>query len=235
MNRIKPVYLMAGGNWRKPSALLPQFQTILAETGKPRPLVATIGAANGDDAFFFRFTRHWLLRAGAGEVMPVRLASKRADAARALEILQAADAVFLSGGDVDEGMRWLKHHGIIPALRGLRRRGKLFFGLSAGSIMLGTRWVRWPDENNDDSAELFECLGLAPVLCDTHAEEDDWEELKTAVRLLAGRGCGYGIPTGGAIRVSPSGTLTAFGQPAVRYLRKHGQAVKAEDLPAKPF
>lgn len=235
MSRPKPVYLLAGGNWRSPGALLPQFKTILAETGRPRPTVANIGAANGDDAGFFKFAQEWFLRAGAAEVRPVRLAAKRADASQALGILRAADAVFISGGDVDAGMRWLEHHGIVPALRALQRQGTLFFGLSAGSIMLGTRWVRWLDDNDDASAELFDCLGLAPVLCDTHAEEDDWEELQTAVRLLKERGCGYGIPSGGMLRVSPSGALTAFTKPVVRYVRKNGQAVKTQGLPAKPL
>ena len=44
--------------------------------------------------------------------------------------------------------------------------------------MLARRWVRWTDPHNDDSAELFPCLGFAPVFCDTHGEGDGWGELR---------------------------------------------------------
>jgi len=47
-------------------------------------------------------------------------------------------------------------------LRRLHRSGRLFFGTSAGSIMLSRKWVRWRDPHDDRSAELFPCLGLHP-------------------------------------------------------------------------
>jgi peptidase E len=228
-NAKKPLYLMAGGNWRNPKAMVPLLKGILADTGVVRPRVAYVGAANGDDLWFYHALAALMKSAGA-QVDRVRLASVKADVPKAKALLQAAEVVFISGGDVEEGMRWLKQHRLLEFFKKLHAGGKLFFGISAGSIMLGTQWVRWEDPKDDATAELFDCMGLAPLLCDTHAEKEDWEELKMAVSLLGRGGQGFGIPTGGVIRVSPSGTLTALEQPSVGYVHRNGQAVPGKNL-----
>ena len=132
--------------------------------------------------------------------------------------------VFMSGGDVELGMRRVAEIGIAPFLRQLHRDGKPFFGASAGSIMLGRSWVRWDDPDDDATAKTFSCLGLADVICDTHAEDDEWVELKTALRLN-GAGVGYGIPRGSALRVDGDGGLVAIGKPVVRFERRNGDVV----------
>jgi hypothetical protein len=84
--------------------------------------------------------------------------------------------------------------------------------------MLAQGWVRWADPANDASAERFDCLNLAPIFCDTHAEAEDWEELKALLRLgRHPKAIGYGIPSGGALRVAPDGSVSALGKPAVRF------------------
>jgi peptidase E len=233
MKTKKPIYLLAGGNLRQAGTLKRQFQTILAETQVSAPRVAYVGAANRDSLFFYNFIRGWLKSAGA-EVGRVVLAKAGADARRARAALRRADAIFISGGDVEEGMRWLNRHKLKAFLQDLYAEGTLFFGLSAGSIMLGTRWVRWEDDEDDATAELFECMGLAPVLCDTHGEGDGWEELIAAVRLLGPGGKGYGIPSGGALRISPSGRIAALEQPAVCYVNRGGRVVAAPKLNVTP-
>ena len=82
-------------------------------------------------------------------------------------------------------MRVLREKEMIGVLRRLHREGKPFFGTSAGSIMLASQWIRWADPNDEASAELFDCLGLAPVFCDTHGEDDGWEELQALLRSLS--------------------------------------------------
>ncbi len=37
MKNTKPVYLLAGGNWRKPGALLPFLKEVMKAAGKERP------------------------------------------------------------------------------------------------------------------------------------------------------------------------------------------------------
>jgi peptidase E len=231
MKKIKPVYLLAGGNWRKTGALLPVLKEVIKATGKDKPIVAYIGTANGDDPSFFEFADNYFVSAGASKVEQVFLADKYADVKTAKSVLSKADAIFVSGGDVEEGMRWLDLHKISPFLKDLYIKGVLFFGLSAGSIMLGTQWVRWSNPKDDSTAELFECMGIAPVLCDTHAEKDKWEELIMAVKLLGNKGKGYGIPTGGVLHIDADGTVSSQEKPSVCYVNEAGSAVKVKDIP----
>ncbi len=198
----RPLYLLAGGNWRARKTSDPMIAQVLAQANKERPSVAYIGAASDDNYIFFRWVSRFLRQSGAGEVLLVRVASRRADLAEATTILDESDMVFVSGGDVEAGMNNLAISGIIPHLEKLYHAGKPFFGMSAGSIMLAQCWVRWADPKDDRTAEVFPCLGLAPVRCDTHAESDDWEELKVLLKLSA-PAIGYGIPGSGALRSVP--------------------------------
>jgi peptidase E len=231
MNERKSIYLMAGGEFRQPSRMIPRIRAILGETGRRHPEVAYIGTANKDDASFYGFASDLIKQAGAQSVSRVLLSSKKADAARARSLLEAADAVFVSGGDVTEGMRPFQGNGLIPFLDSLYDSGILFFGISAGSIMLGTHWIEWRDPDDDSSAMLFDCMGIAPVVCDTHAEEDGWEELIAAVGLMKEGGRGYGIPTGGTLRIDPDGALSALDRPVARYVKKSGRVVGMDAIP----
>ncbi len=230
MNRSKPAYLMAGGDFRNPAAMTARVKTILGETGKAHPEVAYIGTASSDDASFFSYAADMIRRAGAGSVTLARLAGKNTESQKAAALLDTADAVFVSGGDVEEGMRWLNHHRMLPCIRRTFERGAVLFGISAGSIMLGSHWARWHNPDDDASAELFDCIGIAPFICDTHAEMEDWEELQTAVALRGPGGRGFGIPSGGTLRVSPGGTVAALDKPAVCYERAAGGVLKRSTL-----
>ncbi len=233
MTSTKPLYLLAGGHWRRPSSLVPLLEAVLAETGEERPTVAYVGAASGDNRVFLAAMRRLLAAAGAAKVVPVRLAREDADRRAAEAALGDAHAIFISGGDVEEGMRWLERHAVAPLLRARYEAGATLFGVSAGSIMLGARWVRWRDPDADDTAELFDCLGLAPLVCDTHGEADDWAELKAAVRLMGRRGSGYGIPAGGALRIGTRGEVAALVKPAARYAVRDGAVTRDGDVPVE--
>lgn len=163
------LHLLAGGRGsaRKRGAD-PLLAAAIATAGTTRPSVAYVGAASGDNAAFRVWIAKMLVRAGAGEVVPAALCGRRASPAKAADVLRSADLVFISGGDVEEGMRVLEETGMIPVLGEVKKRGTPFFGVSAGSIMLARTWVRWTDPDSDASAETFPCLGFAPVLCDTH-------------------------------------------------------------------
>ena len=126
----------------------------------------------------------------------VVIASRNANLQKAKEILKNADAVFISGGWVEAGMQALKEKNMVEFFQDLVRQGKLFIGGSAGSIIIAKEWVRWRNPKDDSSAELFPCLGLVPFICDTHAETDEWVELKTALQLEKDDVIGYGITSG---------------------------------------
>jgi peptidase E len=208
-------YLVAGDPGKRGAGKDPLLAAILAQIGPGRPSVAYVGAASRDSRVFFIWIAALLKQAGAGSVSLAALASRRADPAKALSILQDSDLVFVSGGDVEAGMRVLEKSGADAWLKELHRSGKPFIGLSAGSIMMARSWVRWSDPDVEETAAEFPCLGLAPLLCDTHAEKEEWQELKTLLRL-SGAPLGYGIPAGAALRVAADGSLAALGKPVRR-------------------
>ncbi len=227
--RPRPIHLLAGSPHGRSRGADPVLVAALAETGRPRPSVAYIGAASDDDRDFLRFVTTYLQRAGAGEVRLAALASARANLAEARAVIERSDLVFVSGGDVEAGMAHLERHELIPLLRTLHGAGTPFVGLSAGSIMLARCWVRWSDPDDDATAAIFPCLALAPVLCDCHAEADDWEELRALLELTR-EGIGYGIPAGGALRVAADGAVTALGKAAYCLERRAGRIERVADL-----
>jgi peptidase E len=192
-------------------------------------VVAYIGTASKDRRIFFKWIASWLKKAGAAAVHLAALVSPRADLDAARNTLQAADLIFVSGGDVALGMKYLERGGMISYLQQLHRAGKSFLGLSAGSIMLARNWVRWTDPDDDASAEVFPCMGLAPFVCDTHAEKENWKELKILI-TLSKPDVAYGIPSGASLQIAADGSLTALGKPVQRFKFQQGRIVRGEDL-----
>ena len=225
-----PIYLLAGGPGAKRLSPDPLLQMALKELDKAKPSVAYIGAAHGDSKVFYLFIKHLIVAAGAGKVELVPLAKKNSDIEKAQSIIRTADCIFVSGGDVKEGMRVLAEQSVIPLIKKRYEEGALIIGVSAGSIMLAKQWIDWPDENDNDSAELFPCMNIAPVLCDTHGEDDKWNELHSLVRLTKEEEIGYGIPSGGALRISPDGAVEAIGLPLFRIEKKKGNIAQINDL-----
>ena len=205
------VYLLAGNPHSRSGKPDPAMQAFFREVGKPAPRVAYIGTASGDDAGFFEAMRLRLQACGAGEVELAPLCGAAADPAAARRVIQKAAAVFVSGGDVAEGMDGLRaHSGVIDILRKRFEEGVPFMGLSAGSIMLARGWLRWAEAAGEKDA-LLECLGFAPLYCDVHGEADGWDELKALQRLLPAGTVSHGIPAGGALRVC-DGVVEAIGR-----------------------
>ena len=220
-----PVHLLAVGPGHVFHGPDPVMRSAVSAISKARPTLAYVGCAAGDSAPFRLFITRWLKAAGAGRVAKVSLCIRRPDLATAKGVLDAADAVFVSGGDVGAGMAVLEDLGLTSYLRELAEQGKPFIGLSAGSIMLARSWVRWPDSDEEGSAEVFPCLGVAPVYCDTHDEEEGWEELTALLRLLPEGSEGWGIPSGGDLVVSAEGAVTWTGPPPTRLRRTAGGVV----------
>jgi cyanophycinase-like exopeptidase len=129
-------------------------------------------------------------------------------------------------------MRVLTEKSVVPLIKKRYNEGALIIGVSAGSIMLAKQWINWPDENNEASAQLFPCMNIAPILCDTHGEEDKWNELNSLLRLTDGDQTGYGIPGGGAMRISADGTVEAIRMPLYRIEQHQGKITRLNDLTA---
>jgi cyanophycinase-like exopeptidase len=229
--RRAPIFLISGGHgMRRRKDPNPLLQAAIHRAGVKRPAIAYVGAASEDDAAFRLWFSRLFQKAGAGEVRLAPLCGRRGDPEKAKAILMSSDIVFISGGDVEEGMRVLEKEGMISFLCDLHCSGKPFFGTSAGSIMLCRKWVRWINPHDDRSTELFPCLGLVPILCDTHGEGDGWEELKTLLALSPTGATGYGIVTGSAIVVERDGAVSALGGEVVRFQKRAGGVVQVKSL-----
>ena len=136
----------------------------------------------------------------------------------------------MGGGDVDEGICVLEKKNMVGYLQSLYENGKLFFGVSAGAIMLAKKWVRWRDPEDDSTAELFPCLGVASIICDTHSEQDGWEELKMALKLANEGEKGYGIVSGTALKVYPTGEVQAIGGVVHQFIHQKGKVIRFSDI-----
>ena len=201
----KPAILLAGGRPRDPGAMARMMSHALR--GKQKPEVAYIGTANGDNPSAFQSIGAMMTEAGAGKLVHVLLAREKPDIDAAKKTLAKADVIFLGGGEVEDGMNWLKKHGLVDFFKDLYKEGKQFMGVSAGTIMMGTHWVHWDEEGNDDTSRLFDCLGIVPVLFDVHGEDEDWIELKAALKLLGPGSRAYGLPRECVISADSQGTL----------------------------
>jgi len=231
MGNPRPVHLLAGGRASTRDSLCRLIQHVYKDNEVTFPKIAYIGTANGDDESFFRRITESLRAAGAGNVIHTPLSFNESDPEKAKRILSSADLVYISGGDVFEGMMSLEKKNMVGFLQKLYQQGKPFFGLSAGSIILAEKWVQWSDPNDDSTAKLFPCLNIAKVLCDTHGEQDSWNELKIALSLSEDGEKGYGITSGAAITVYPDGKVEAFGGAVNQFIQKNREVIQLQDLP----
>jgi peptidase E len=227
---LKPTFLIAGGRGQRRKSPDPLLQGIFREFAIPSPSIAYVGVASGDDRSFFTMISAMLKEGGAGKIDHALIAPERSDLKKARKILEEADIVFVSGGDVEAGMDVLNEKKLTGFIRDLYKQEKPFFGISAGSIMLAREWVRWRNPDDDSTAEIFPCLGIAPVVCDTHAEGDNWEELKALLALEKNGAEGFGIASGTAIKVYPDGQVQGLGGTVARFARRADKVIKVSEM-----
>ena len=207
-NNEKDAILFSGGGRFDIEAVKQLIQD--SQTSGPYRKAVYIGAANGDREAAFESARDVLIYAGLEEVVFLKLAGEDVDTSKVEEMLKAADVIFISGGEVEDGMKWLTKHNLCEYIRQMYFAGKQFLCVSAGTIMMGRYWVNMDEQGEGRNPYLFDCLNLIPEVFDTHAEEEDWRELKTALRLMGKNSVGYGIPTLGLITADSSGRLTGY-------------------------
>jgi hypothetical protein len=229
----KPTTLIAGKFGSRHFGTKPFLAEAVALTDVDKPLALYIGAANGDDPGFGGALAELLEGAGAHKVLWPKLSKKKKESAKTRSALAEVDLVFVGGGDVEEGIRALREADLVDAFHTAATSGVVFAGMSAGAIMLGERWIRWPRENaGDDEAETYECLGVAPCSLDTHGEGDGWRETKSfaAVRAceLGKKARVYAVPSGGALVIAEDGSLRARGEPVAVFAALPSRKAKME-------
>jgi cyanophycinase-like exopeptidase len=224
---------MAGKFGSRHFGTKPYLADALRRTGKGKPLALYVGAASGEDRSFGTALSLILKTAGAHRVLWPKLAVKKPASGQARESLEQADLVFIGGGDVEMGVQVLRAADLVGDLHAAANRGVVFAGMSAGAIMLGERWIRWPHAGASDAeAQTYECLGLVPCSVDTHGEDDDWHEVRTfavvRARELGKKARAYAVPSGGALVVSHAGEIRAEGQPVPVFAALPNRQAKIE-------
>ena len=227
MSKPKPVYLLAGRWGKNPD---PVIARVIKESDIEKPSIAYIGASSGDNKDFFKRMESYFESAGSGNITLAPTVDPKSDINKSKKILESADIIFVSGGDVEVGMNILQQRNLVDFVKELYLEGKPFFAVSAGSIMLAQEWVRWRNPNDEATAEIFPCIDVAPVICDTHGEADNWEELIALLQQEKTGTIGYGIVSGNAIKVHPDRKVEAISGPINRYLRGKSTVEKLPDL-----
>lgn len=207
---VKPIFLLSGGGPGDTRQLIEDYREVFAVFGTPSPKIAYVGTANNDNKLFFQFMKKPLIKAGAAEVKLAPISGKSINTDKVKKLLSEADAIFLSGGEVEDGIDGLKKAGLDIFLTDLYLAGKPFMGVSAGAIMMGRHWVHWDKEDDDSTASLFDCLNFVPLLFDAHGENEDWKELKCALRLEGSGALGHGLSRGGFFSADNNGSFTSY-------------------------
>jgi peptidase E len=227
----QPIYLFAGGRGGSILTTFAKIREIIKSLGKEKPEIAYVGVASLKDNRLIYMLISALIKSGCKcRVRQAAIASPKADLNKARKILKRSDVVFFSGGDVEVGMQVLEERKMVGYFRELAKDGKIFLGVSAGSILMSREWVRWRDPRHDETAEIFPCLGLAPVICDTHAEQDDWVELKTLLALEKPGTAGYGLTSGSFVKVYPNGGLEVAWGTVANFIQTDKGVIRQADL-----
>ncbi len=221
------VYLMAGAGPGTGRRSVRFHEELAAKIGKKKPVIAYVGACADDNVGFEKMLGALVFGLTA-KLVPVRLSKKALATSEAKAKLEDADLVFFSGGDVHAGMTIIHDRGMAKFFRDLNASGKPMEGVSAGSILLGQKWVLFPDdEGGHREPELFDCLGVVPRSFDAHGEADNWEELHVLAKLLPADDWVCGLVSG-TCGVWKTGELVARGGALHRF--KTATAHKLPDL-----
>lgn len=95
---------------------------------------------------------------------------------KALQYIDKADIIWLSGGDTLKQMAYLKEYDLIPALQ---CREGITIGMSAGSINMAKRVVLAKDiEDNVPELSIYDGIGLVDINIEPHLDSASEEHIK---------------------------------------------------------
>ena len=153
MNRPRTIVAVGGGSFRTdPGNALDTW--LLARTGKPRPKVAFLPTASGDQELAIEaFTRSFLERGALPTV--VRLFVR--DVIDLSALLLEQDLILVSGGNTANQQAVWQLHGVDRILREAYGRGIVLAGWSAGGLC-------WFESGVTDSFHVSELAALTGLL-----------------------------------------------------------------------
>ena len=196
---IKPLYLLADSQlffWKSDGDSL--SDRIRADLDSANPKAAYIGASNGDQPEFYSLFQAAMESMGISNCRLVPSPPSREDTA----LLEDADLIVLSGGDVERGWQVFEQNGFKELLPRLRYDGAVLMGVSAGAIQLGLGHL-----TNAAQPKPLDMFRFAPFYVGAHDEENDWWDLRALVNLSQADTRAIGIPAGGGAVYLSDGTL----------------------------
>jgi cyanophycinase-like exopeptidase len=207
--RLQPLYLLADSQllfWKRRGRLL--LEEALESRSAEAPVVAYIGASNGDRQEFFEIFAGAMQAAGVADRRRIYSSFAAEDRAS----LESAQLIVLSGGQVADGWKIFQQTGMKDVILERYAAGAVLVGISAGAVQLGRYGLvetaaTWP-------RELLDVFNLVPAVVDVHDERNDWTRLSSVVHLLEGAVIGLGIPSGGGVIVYPDATIEPLRRPA---------------------
>jgi hypothetical protein len=176
-----------------------------------------LGAAHGDDRRRMRTIARALEELLGAPCSTPFLSHPELDLAAARADLEAADVLYLDGGDTLELVRAAAGHGLQDALRAAAARARVVYGLSAGAAAAAPCTNAWDEAG--EVARVEPCLDLGiPWPVDVHDEAEGWPEARALLQALAREGRQGAqvlvIPTGAAALVAPDGRVRSRGRAA---------------------
>lgn len=189
--RLKPIYLLADSHllfWREGGRLF--LDSVRAELESESPGAAYIGASNGDDPAFYGIFKEAMQSIGIGNCRMINSSPTEEEAA----FMSDAEMILLAGGEVEKGWRVFEQNGMKERVINRYYEGALLMGVSAGAVQLGLYGGPTLDRSPN---ELMDTFKLVPFIIGAHEEQQDWEQLKKALRLAGHSIEGIGLPTGG--------------------------------------
>lgn len=101
---------------------------------------------------------------------------KRTTPKKAVQYIEKADIVWISGGDTLKQITYLKEYDIIPYLQG---RDGITIGMSAGSINMAKRVVLSKDiDDNIPELSIYSGIGLVDINIEPHLDYASEEHMK---------------------------------------------------------
>ncbi len=222
---LKPIFLFADSQllfWGEGGNLF--LNSIRRLVTDALPKAAYIGASNGDAPEHYSIFEAAMGGAGIYHTKMIL----RTFSAEDQSFLNEADIILLAGGDVISGWNVFVETGIGEFVLKRHAEGAVLMGVSAGAMQLGLYGTL---ERDSSPAELVGMFGLIPYVIDAHDEQQGWDRLRRAVRLLNGTAEGIGIPTGGGLIYYPDGRAEAVRRPLHKFSMEGGSVKDALLLP----
>lgn len=178
-------------------------RVLLELTGKANPRLLFIPTASGDSEDYVVRMEIGYGRLGA-EVSTLRLLGEDGDAETAARKIEAADVIYVGGGNTKMMLERWRELGVDQALRRFLDSGRPAGGLSAGAIcwfrVANSDWPRYEGIPSVNTASL-EGLGLVDLALCPHTRDEGFRLAEFTAMMRDIPGAGVGLDDGCAIQI----------------------------------